>query len=65
MPIFQVRQIKSGAILWVGAASDEGQALDAMAHEAGFMSASDLPAEVSGGGLRAETLRKSTASDGR
>lgn len=36
MSIFQLKQKKSGAVLWTGAADDEQTALDAMACEAGY-----------------------------
>jgi hypothetical protein len=36
MSIFQIKQKKSGAVLWTGAADDEQTALDAMAREAGY-----------------------------
>ena len=34
MPIFQIRQGGTGAVLWTGAAANEIQAMDAMAHDA-------------------------------
>ena len=46
MGIFQVRQVATRAVLWVGAAHDESEALEAMANEAGYGTFSDLPAEI-------------------
>ena len=43
MSVFQVRQSGTGAILWTGAATSELQALDAMAHEAGYADHAGLP----------------------
>lgn len=43
MSVFQVRQSGTGAILWTGAAISELQALDAMAHEAGYCDHAQLP----------------------
>ena len=43
MSVFQIRQSGTGAILWTGAAANEIQALDAMAHDAGYHDHSDLP----------------------
>ncbi|GJE29122.1 hypothetical protein LKMONMHP_3999 [Methylobacterium organophilum] len=67
MKVFQVRQGASGAILWTGAAAGEIQALDAMAHEAGYYDHSDLPASIREGGLSVEALgfSKSTGSPTR
>lgn len=57
MRVFQIKQRSTGAILWVGSAVDEGNALDAMAHEAGYHDAAHLPAHVRNGGFRAEILK--------
>jgi hypothetical protein len=56
MGIFQVRQVATRAVLWVGAAHDESEALEAMAHEAGYSTFSDLPAEIRSKGLQAEPV---------
>ncbi|MEE7459102.1 hypothetical protein MPAR168_07955 [Methylorubrum populi] len=56
MSVFQIRQSGTGAILWTGAAANEIQAMDAMAHEAGYYDHSDLPESVRGRGLRVEAL---------
>lgn len=56
MSVFQVRQVGTGAILWTGAAANEIQAMDAMAHEAGYYDHSDLPESVRGRGLKVEAL---------
>ena len=56
MPVFQVRQGATGAILWTGSATSEIQALDAMAHAAGYYDHSDLPDTVRQGGLAVEAL---------
>ncbi len=56
MPVFQVRQGATGAILWTGSASNETRALDAMANEAGYYDESDLPESIRQGGLIVETL---------
>ncbi|GLS43720.1 hypothetical protein [Methylobacterium brachythecii] len=56
MPVFQIRQGATGAILWTGSATSEIQALDAMAHEAGYYDHSDIPDAVRQGGLAVETL---------
>jgi hypothetical protein len=56
MPVFQVRQSATGAILWTGSAAGEIQALDAMAHEAGYYDHSDIPDGVRHGGLAVEAL---------
>ena len=55
MSIFQIRQGGTGAILWTGEASNEIQAMDAMAHEAGYRDRSDLPQNL-GRGLKVEAL---------
>ena len=57
MRLFQIRQATTRAILWTGVAADEANALDAMAHEAGFRDAAHLPAKIRDGGLRAEMLK--------
>lgn len=56
MRVFQVRHGDTGAVLWTGLASNEVQALDAMAHEAGYYDESDLPENVRQGGLTVEAL---------
>ena len=56
MRVFQVRHGATGAILWTGSASGEIQALDAMAHEAGYYDHADLPDNIRHGGLSVETL---------
>ena len=57
MRVFQVRQGGTGAILWTGEALSEHQAVDAMAHEAGYADQAALPEGVRGRGLSAEELR--------
>ncbi|WP_375464864.1 hypothetical protein [uncultured Methylobacterium sp.] len=56
MSIFQIRQTKSGAVLWTGSADDEQNALDAMAREAGYRDFSALPDSIRGDGLEAAKL---------
>lgn len=56
MSVFQVRQSGTGAILWTGAAASEVQALDAMAHEAGYCDHADLPDGLRRGALSVEIL---------
>ncbi|GJE58253.1 hypothetical protein [Methylobacterium trifolii] len=56
MSIFQIRQTKSGAVLWTGAAADERTALDAMAREAGYPDFSALPDTVRANGIEAAKL---------
>ncbi|AMB43818.1 hypothetical protein [Methylobacterium sp. AMS5] len=55
MSVFQIRQGGTGAILWTGAAANEIQAMDAMAHDAGYYDHSDLP-ETMRRGLKVEAL---------
>ncbi|MFF8798576.1 MULTISPECIES: hypothetical protein [unclassified Methylobacterium] len=55
MPIFQIRQGGTGAVLWTGAAANEIQAMDAMAHDAGYYDHSDLPENMRGR-LKVEVL---------
>lgn len=55
MPIFQIRQGGTGAVLWTGAAANEIQAMDAMAHDAGYYDHSDLPENMRRG-LKVEAL---------
>ncbi|UGB24889.1 hypothetical protein LPC10_18465 [Methylorubrum sp. B1-46] len=55
MSVFQIRQGGTGAILWTGAAANEIQAIDAMAHDAGYYDHSDLPENMRCG-LRVEAL---------
>ena len=55
MPIFHIRHGGTGAILWTGAAANETQAMDAMAHDAGYCDHSDLPDNMCEG-LKAEAL---------
>ena len=57
MPIFQITQCATGAILWTGAAPNETGALDAMAHEAGYYDYSDLPEKIRDGGLLVEAVK--------
>ncbi|PXW57491.1 hypothetical protein [Methylobacterium sp. B4] len=68
MSVFQIRQGGTGAILWTGEATNETQAMDAMAHDAGYHDHSDLPDNMRRG-LRVEALSFSTdqgrASAGR
>ncbi|MGH1569830.1 hypothetical protein ACRAWG_03140 [Methylobacterium sp. P31] len=56
MSIFQIRQKKSGAVLWTGAADDEQTALDAMAREAGYRDFSALPETIRADGIEAAKL---------
>ncbi|KZB97533.1 hypothetical protein [Methylobacterium radiotolerans] len=56
MSIFQIRQKKSGAVLWTGAAADEQTALDAMAREAGYRDFSSLPDTIRADGIEAAKL---------
>ncbi|MCP1539962.1 hypothetical protein [Methylorubrum extorquens] len=55
MSVFQIRQGGTGAILWTGAAANEIQAMDAMAHDAGYYDHSDLPENMRRG-LKVEAL---------
>ena len=57
MRIFQVCQIATHAVLWVGAAHDEAEALEAMAHEAGYRHFTELPPGFRNKGLRVEPLK--------
>ncbi len=59
MSIFQIRQSGTGAILWTGEAANEIQAMDAMAHEAGYRDRSDLPQSL-GRGMKVEALSFNT-----
>jgi hypothetical protein len=56
MSIFQIKQKKSGAVLWTGAADDEQTALDAMAREAGYRDFSALPDAIRADGIEAAKL---------
>ena len=56
MSIFQIKQTKSGAVVWTGAADDEQTALDAMAREAGYRDYSALPETIRATGLEAAKL---------
>lgn len=56
MSIFQIRQKKSGAVLWTGAADDEKTALDAMAREAGYRDFLALPETIRADGIEAAKL---------
>lgn len=56
MSIFQIRQKKSGAVLWTGSATDEQAALDAMAREAGYRDYSALPELIRTNGMQADKL---------
>jgi len=55
MPVFQIHQGGTGAILWTGAAANEIQAMDAMAHDAGYYDHSGLPENMRRG-LKVEAL---------
>lgn len=57
MRLYQIKQRSTGAILWVGQALDEANALDAMAHEAGYRDAVHLPAHVRYCGFRTTVLK--------
>ncbi|WP_336485660.1 hypothetical protein [Methylobacterium nigriterrae] len=46
MSIFQIRQKKSGAVLWTGSADCERTALDAMARQAGYRDYASLPETI-------------------
>lgn len=56
MSIFQIRQKKSGAVLWTGSADSEKTALDAMAREAGYSDYASLPEEIRAGGIETAKL---------
>jgi hypothetical protein len=56
MSIFQIKQTKSGAVLWTGAASDAQTALDAMAREAGYRDFLALPDAIRADGIEAAKL---------
>jgi hypothetical protein len=56
MSIFQIKQKKSGAVLWTGAADDEQTALDAMAREAGYRDFSAIPDAIRADGIEAAKL---------
>jgi len=56
MKIYQIRQNSTDAILWTGSADSEEAALQAMAHEAGYVEASKIPEEVRAGGLTVEHI---------
>ncbi|MEH3116172.1 MAG: hypothetical protein PGN25_00720 [Methylorubrum populi] len=56
MSIYQIRQKKSGAILWTGSADDERTALDAMAREAGYADYSALPDTLRAAGFETAKL---------
>jgi hypothetical protein len=58
--MFQIRQGGTGAVLWNGAAANEIQAIDAMAHDAGYLDRTDLPQNL-GRGLKVEALSFNTA----
>ncbi|MEG9501068.1 MAG: hypothetical protein MIN69_04230 [Methylorubrum extorquens] len=60
MPTFQIRHGGTGAVLWTGAAANEIQAMDAMAHDAGYYDHSDLPENMCTG-LKVEALSFGTA----
>lgn len=57
MQVFQVRQIRTGAILWVGEAPSREQVLDCMAHAAGYMDFAHMPPQVCGGDVKVEAMR--------
>lgn len=56
MRVFQVRQTRTGAILWVGEAPSREQALDCMAHAAGYMDFAHMPSQACGGDLQVEAI---------
>ncbi|ACL59693.1 hypothetical protein [Methylobacterium nodulans] len=56
MRLFQVKQVRTGAILWVGEAGSREQALEAMAHEAGYMDFAHVPVDAYGGGVEVEAI---------
>ena len=56
MSIFQIKQTKSGAVLWTGSADDEQNALDAMAREAGYRDFSAVPDTIRANGIEASEL---------
>ena len=56
MGIFQIKQTKSGAVLWIGSADDEQNALDAMAREAGYRDFSAVPDALRADGIEAAKL---------
>ena len=60
MPIFQIRHGGTGSILWTGEAANEIQAMDAMAHDAGYYDHSDFPDNMRRG-LKVEALSFGTA----
>lgn len=60
MTVFQIRQGETSSILWTGEAASEIQAMDAMAHDAGYYDHSDLP-ESMRRGLKVEVLSFGTA----
>ncbi|ABY30820.1 hypothetical protein [Methylorubrum extorquens] len=68
MTVFQIRQGETSSILWTGEAASEIQAMDAMAHDAGYYDLSDLPENMRRG-LKVEALSFGTdrgqASAGR
>ena len=56
MSLFQIRQKKTGAVLWTGKAESEKTALDAMARAVGYPDYASLPTEIRLGGLDTEKL---------
>ncbi|KQQ12435.1 hypothetical protein ASF56_04515 [Methylobacterium sp. Leaf122] len=62
MPTFQIRHGGTGTVLWTGAAANEIQAMDAMAHDAGYYDHSDLP-DNTRSGLKVEVLSFGTACE--
>lgn len=56
MSLFQIRQTKSRAVLWTGAAEDEKSALDAMARQAGYRDFASLPESLRANGIEAAKL---------
>ncbi|GJD96897.1 hypothetical protein [Methylobacterium iners] len=56
MRVFQVRQATTGSILWTGAAAGDASALEAMAHEAGYLDAAHIPQAILDRGLKVEVL---------
>ncbi|MDP4024604.1 hypothetical protein Q8W71_18420 [Methylobacterium sp. NEAU 140] len=56
MSIFQIKQTRSGAVLWTGSADDEQTALDAMAREAGYRDFAALPDALRAAGIETAKL---------
>ncbi len=56
MSIFQIKQAKSGAVLWTGSAESERNALDAMAREAGYADFNAMPDHLRNAGIETAKL---------